>query len=75
MDTGLRERFLKLRNLAAWNDFGLPWKERGTEHAAEIIAWGLGEGVRPLLPLPFDPEELIEGYTLLTGHAPLNRAV
>ena len=74
VDIGLRERFLRLRNLAAWNDFGLPWKERGTEHAAEIIAWGLGEGVRPLLPLPFDPEKLIEGYTLLTGHAPLNRA-
>ena len=70
--SGVRERFLKLRNLAAWNDFSLPWKERGTEQAAEIIAWGLGEGeITPLLPLPIDPEDLIGAYTLLTGRGPL----
>lgn len=76
VDSGLRERFLKLRNLAAWNDFGLPWKERGTEQTAEIIAWGLGEGeVTPLLPLPIDPEDLIEAYAVLTGSAPVNRSL
>jgi hypothetical protein len=72
VDSGLRERFMKLGNLAAWNDFSLPWKERGTEQAAEIIAWGLGEGeITPLLPLPIDPKDLIEAYALLTGRAPL----
>jgi hypothetical protein len=72
VDSGLRERFMKLGNLSAWNDFGLPWKERGTEQAAEIIAWGLGEGeITPLLPLPVDPDYLIEAYALLTGRAPL----
>ena len=76
VDDGLRERFLQLRNLAVWNDFSLPWKERGTEQTAEIIAWGLGEGeVTPLLPLPIDPENLIEAFALLTGRAPLNRAI
>lgn len=74
VDSGLRERLLNLQHLESWNDLSLPWKQRGTEQTAEIIAWGLGEGeITPLLPLPIDPDNLIEAYVLLTNHAPLNR--
>ena len=76
VDTDVRERFLQLRHLTAWNDFSLPWKERGTEQTAEIIAWALGEGeVTPLLPLPIDTDDLVEAYALLTGRAPITPAV
>jgi hypothetical protein len=36
-----RASFASYRGLNAWNDDGDVWKERGTEHAAEIIAWAL----------------------------------
>lgn len=35
------ESFTRYRGLATWNDSSDPWKERATEHAAEIIAWAL----------------------------------
>ncbi len=35
------ESFTHYRGLATWNDPADPWKERATEHAAEIIAWAL----------------------------------
>ena len=36
-----RAAFTTHRGLAAWNDQGDSWNHRGTEHAAEIIAWAL----------------------------------
>ncbi len=33
--------FADYRGLEAWNDKNLAWEDRGTEHAAEIIAWAL----------------------------------
>ena len=50
IDTAILERFMDIRGIAAWNDRSFDWKQRGTEQAAEIIAWGLGEGVSPWLP-------------------------
>ncbi|MEO8424814.1 MAG: hypothetical protein ABI595_13000 [Actinomycetota bacterium] len=72
-----RERFLRFRDLAAWNDWSIPWKERGTEQAAEIIVWGIGEGeISPLLPLPIDDDDdLLAAYVMLTGRAPINPAI
>lgn len=35
------DRFTRYRGLASWNSQADPWKERATEHAAEIIAWAL----------------------------------
>lgn len=35
------EGFARYRRLNAWNNAADPWKERATEHAAEIIAWAL----------------------------------
>jgi hypothetical protein len=67
-----REAFLGLRGLSAWNDWDLPWKERGTEAAAEVVAWGLGEdGIRPLMLGAVETPDLIAAYELLTGRAPI----
>jgi len=75
VDGETHRRFMELRGLTEWNDLNQPWKERGTEQAAEVIAWGLGEGeVSPLLPEPPDTANLIAAYILLTGHQPITPA-
>jgi hypothetical protein len=69
----MQERFLRLRGLSIWNGVSVEWKERGIEQSAEIIAWGLGEGgVPPMLPLPIDPQGLLQAYMLLTGQVPIS---
>ena len=69
------DAFMKRRGIAEWNDRGRPWKERGTEQAAEIITWGLGEGeIAPLLPEVTSPAALASLYELLTGRAPITPA-
>jgi hypothetical protein len=65
-------RFMEVRGVEAWNDERFPWKERGTEQAAEIIAWGLGEGeIAPLLSEPMRTAALADLYELLTGREPI----
>jgi hypothetical protein len=69
------ERFMEARGVEAWNDKRFPWKERGTEQAAEIVTWGLGEGeISPLLPEPLGTQALAELYELLTGRTPITPA-
>jgi hypothetical protein len=68
-------RFMQARGVEAWNDKRVPWKERGTEQAAEIITWGLGEGdIQPLLTEPLGSKALAGLYELLTGRAPITPA-
>jgi hypothetical protein len=69
VDESLRERFLELRELRAWNATGDPWQLRGYEQAAEVLAWGLGE--RILTPAMPDnaPPAIAVAYELLTGTA------
>jgi hypothetical protein len=63
---------MDVRGIAAWNDRSFDWKERGTEQAAEIITWGLGQGeITPLLPEITDPETLARPYRLLTARDPI----
>jgi len=62
-----RERFLSLRGLDNWNDVAVPWNERGFEHAAEVIAWAIGERIlTPTLP-DVAPEQLAAAYRALTA--------
>ncbi|MDH3261806.1 MAG: hypothetical protein OEM81_02570 [Acidimicrobiia bacterium] len=59
-----RKAFLNHRGLQAWNDHALAWNQRGTEHAAEVIAWALMDRN---LQVPFLPEEGRDpSYRLLT---------
>jgi hypothetical protein len=67
--------FMQRQKVSDWNDRSFPWKERGTEQAAEIITWGLGEGeIAPLLPEVPDAETLASLYEMLTGRAPITPA-
>jgi hypothetical protein len=76
-----RATFTRHRGLTMWNDHSVPWEHRATEHAAEIIAWGVEEESRlvswieshghhtfRLLTIPDStPEELAVSYQQLTG--------
>jgi hypothetical protein len=84
-----REAFLTRRGLTTWANHAHPWRERGTEHAAEIIAWGLAAesdlvrwvdaehggrvSFRLLTIDDSSPEQLWEEYRLLTGSDPVLR--
>ncbi len=69
---GILRAFMQRQQVVAWNDRSLPWKERGTEQAAEIITWGLGEGeIAPLLPEVPPTATLVSLYEMLTGRAPI----
>jgi hypothetical protein len=75
VDPEVMGRFMDVRGVAAWNDKRVPWKERGTEQAAEIITWGLGEGeIEPALSEPLTSKALAGLYELLTGRPPITPA-
>jgi hypothetical protein len=70
VSASLEVRFLRLRRLESWNDPEVEWELRGTEHAAEIVAWALdGQGTGTELPSIPDnePRRLAQAYQLLTG--------
>lgn len=72
LEPDIRQAFMRQRGLDAWANG--PWVERGSEHAAEIIAWGLMDRELVMLTLPdHDPANLATGYRLLTGYAPPTR--
>lgn len=71
----LLQRFMQRREIEVWDDRGLDWQERGSEQAAEIIAWGLGDGaIAPWIPEPTDAPTLVRLYELLTGREPITPA-
>lgn len=69
-----RDAFLALRGLQEWrNDDPDRWHERGAEHAAEIMVWGLID--RPVRIVRLDANscaDLLAGYRVLTGTEPLH---
>ena len=70
VSASVRERFLEMRGLRAWNDQSVIWDARGFEHGADIIAWGVGTRyIAPSIP-DRDPKRLAGGWELLTS-APL----
>jgi hypothetical protein len=73
LDDDTRNAFIELRTLGGWNVTADDHKDRGTEQAAEIIAWGLGEAApQPLISGDTTPSALADGFRLLTGAEPLN---
>jgi hypothetical protein len=63
------DRFLRLRGLRAWNDPDDPWGVRGTEQAAEVITWAVGDrAIEPLIPGDaLGPRALRAAFVTLTG--------
>jgi hypothetical protein len=75
VDGAVLDRFMQDRGIVTWNDRSFDRKQRGTEQAAEIVTWGLGEGeIAPLLPEALDAPALARLYELLTGREPITPA-
>ncbi len=84
-----KAEFVARRGLPTWGSRKFPWEERGTEHVAEILAWGLvsenilvrwvdeadGNDTRlRLLTIPNTYlEDLLVEYRLITGLDPVLR--
>ena len=67
-----RVRFMQSRRITSWNGSTADWRQRGYEQAAEIIAWGLGDGtLHPLIDGANDPDALAAGFRILTSVDPL----
>ena len=65
----VREAFMELRGIAAWNDPAHDWRDRGVEDLADIVVWGLltdGTGYR------VEEREKLEAFRLVTGISPRN---
>lgn len=61
-----RERFLRFCGITSWNSPSVDWRERGSEQAAEILAWYLGERIlTPTVP-GNEPGQLADAVTILT---------
>jgi hypothetical protein len=62
------EEFLDLRGLEIWAGPNAPWELKGTEHAAEIIAWALFDRELDLVTIPnVDARAVEASYRVLTG--------
>jgi hypothetical protein len=73
-----RRAFLAFRGLQSWRGAGTPWRQRGAEQMAEIVAWGLSEDGLPELTdrlttiFHMRAADLGRSFTLLTGLRPLH---
>lgn len=73
VDPATEEAFTARVGLDDWYGADDAWRERGVEHAATTLAWGLAgtaDARYPLLPPP-GCDELAARYELLTGQPPL----
>ncbi len=72
IDESARQRFTDYAGLEVWTGQSVPWDERAVEHAAETITWGLMDQDMRLIQIGSpSPEQLTEGFRLLTGTDPL----
>jgi hypothetical protein len=75
VDDSTRIAFTEHVGLEVWNDLGIHWEQRATEHAAEILAWGAGD--QPCWDRPngafgeSSVRALTERFSLLTGSWPI----
>lgn len=63
----LRTAFQDLRGLTTWGEKSVTWHERGTEQAAEIISWAIGNEQNPLSMIKDDTKAAEVAYQLLTN--------
>jgi hypothetical protein len=72
LDETARESFLGERGLTVWSEPGVDRDQLGTEHAAEILAWGLMDEGTWAARLPNgDCDVLRAAFIVLTGVEPL----
>lgn len=68
------EPFMAMREgVKSWAGLDDSWEERGREHAANVIAWGLLEDPYPISrTYPNDSESLTAAFRFITGADPLH---
>jgi hypothetical protein len=72
LSTDERAAFLELRGLDVWYDRRVPPHERGNEHAAEVVSWGLMDEMIPIIRIyDAEPADLSIAFDLLVARAPL----
>ena len=72
LDDTERSQWLTTRGLTSWSDG--PWGERGTEHAADIIAFGLNDTMHmPTGIGDTDYQSIVDSFEWLLGIPPLHR--
>ena len=72
LDDTERSQWLTKRGVASWSDG--PWGERGTEHAADIIAFGLNDTMHmPTGIGDTDYQNVVDSFEWLFGIPPLHR--
>jgi hypothetical protein len=67
-----QRRLVERWGLPAWRGDEVVWRERASEHAAEIVVWGVMPGTIPRVP-DMDPDQLSATYRLLTGRPSIAR--
>jgi hypothetical protein len=72
VDDLARVQFMDLRQLECWNCDTL-WQEKGFEHAAEVIAWGVSDTFYYVHVSPRDCQSMSRAFTVLTFQQPLLR--
>jgi hypothetical protein len=72
LSTDERAAFLELRGLDVWYDPRIPRHERGMEHAAEVVSWGLMDEMVPIIRI-YDaaPADLSIAFHVLVERPPL----
>lgn len=66
-----RDAFVAGRGCQSWNDPETAWEHRGSEHAAEVIAWALMDRELRMITLrDRDPADLGVAFQFLTGIRP-----
>jgi hypothetical protein len=72
LSTDERAAFLERRGLDVWYDVRIPRHERGMEHAAEVVSWGLMDEMIPIIRIyNAEPAQLAEAFDLLLDRPPL----
>jgi hypothetical protein len=67
-----RAEFLELRGLDVWYDRRVPPHQRGAEHAAEVVSWGLMDEMVPIIRIyDAEPAQLAAAFDLLVDAPPL----
>ncbi len=67
-----REWFMAERGLTSWAEGSAGWALRGFEQVAEIVAWGIGDGVIQPRIADNGAETMTRMFELLTGRAPVS---
>lgn len=72
LDDASRDAFAASRGLESWRDAEGEWRDQASEHAAEVLAWGLMDRAVPMSRLPdASCDRLAAAFRLLTGVEPL----